>query len=485
MSARAPFVPQRSASRTSEKDVKPGPAKSPPPALEHFRPNGLLDLPRPPVDSLAPNNNAGASQDAASAFKPLNVANLKKPTETQPPGAPSSIKPRPSLELPGRQTKAPQAFHSAPSSRPVNSRSSSPFFQNPSAFKAPLVPAQLSAHGDEFNSNQAHIVSSTYSSSFDDRSDVSGRLPSGTASDQFRYSNLLDTSFGSHRSRTASQPSLASIHEVSEEEEHGSPRKVTVMGPPAINSYGNCADGYGGDPSFSDTCPDEERFQQVSRRGPKRVIHEGERDYEQGPDAKRYRASNPVRISASVRFGIYMFAQDDFPVPYSGRATPARYLAQPEYDCAVTPARRAPVPNPPLVHSQNAKVVDDEPSAQQALFRLLGQDLDIFAEAHADSYEQARRKWAECSAEEWTKGADELMGRFSKMLDFVKDHMTAKITLYATLHTKIAEHKIVLADRQQALNDARESLVREGGAVVGSMPVFTVAGKEREAEKGE
>ncbi|KAI0644160.1 hypothetical protein C8Q79DRAFT_974524 [Trametes meyenii] len=61
----------------------------------------------------------------------------------------------------------------------------------------------------------------------------------------------------------------------------------------------------------------------------------------------------------------------------------------------------------------------------------------------------------------------------------------AKVTLYATLHTKIAEHKIVLADRQQVLNDAWESLVREGGAVVGSMPVFTVAGTEREAEKDE
>ncbi|KAI0644159.1 hypothetical protein C8Q79DRAFT_927973 [Trametes meyenii] len=115
--------------------------------------------------------------------------------------------------------------------------------------------------------------------------------------------------------------------------------------------------------------------------------------------------------------------QNDTELQICGRATPARYPAQPEYDCAVTPARRAPVSNPPLVHSQNTKVADDEPSAQQALFRLLGQDLDIFAEAHADSYEQARRKWAECSAEEWTKGADELMGRFSKMLDFVKDHM--------------------------------------------------------------
>ncbi|KAI0665374.1 hypothetical protein C8Q78DRAFT_1064930 [Trametes maxima] len=465
MSARAPFVPQRSASRTSEKDAKPRRAPSPPPALEHFRPNGLLDPPRPPADSLGSNNNTGASQDAAPAFKPLNVANLQKSSESQSPaGAPSSTKPRPSIDLPGRQTKSPQAFPSAPNSRPVNPRSSSPFFQNPSALKAPLVPAQLSAHGDDFNSNKAHIVSSNLPSGFDDRSDIPARLPSGSASGQFRYSNVLDTSFGSHRSRTASQPSLASIHEVSEEEEHSSPRKVTVMGPPAGNNYGNFADSYGGD-SSSGAFPDEEHVQQGHRRGPKRdVYEESERDYEQGPDAKRYKASH----------------LDDFPAPYSGRTTPARYSAHPGFDRTVPPARGVP---PPQFHPQHVKATDNEPSTQQTLLRLLGQDLDIFAEAHADSYEQARKKWAECSEEEWTKGTDGLMGRFGKMLDFVKDHMTAKIALYATLHTKIADHKIVLADRQRSLKDAQENLVREGGAVVGGTPVFAVAGGEKGTEK--
>ncbi|KAI0665813.1 hypothetical protein C8Q78DRAFT_1063279, partial [Trametes maxima] len=378
-------------------------------------PNGLLDPPRPPADTLGSNNSAGASQDAAPAFKPLN-------------------------------TKSPQAFPSAPTSRPVNPRSSSPFFQNPSAFKAPLVPAQLSAHDDDFSSNKAHIVSSNLPSGFDDRSDISARLPSGSASDQFCLSNVLDSSFGSHCSCTA-------------------PRKVTVMSPPAVNNYGNFVDGYGGDSSFSGAFLDEERGQQGHRQGPKHDIYEAsERDYKQGPDAKRYKASH----------------LDDFPAPYSGRTTPARYSAHPGFDRTVPPARGVP---PPQFHPQHVKATDDEPSTQQTLLRLLGQDLDIFAEAHVDSYEQASRKWAECSAEEWTKGADELMGRFGKMLDFVKDHMTAKIALYATLHNKIADHKVVLADRQQSLKDARENLVREGGAVVGGMPVFAVAGGEKGMEK--
>ena len=73
---------------------------------------------------------------------------------------------------------------------------------------------------------------------------------------------------------------------------------------------------------------------------------------------------------------------------------------------------------------------------KQALYQLLGQDLDIWVEAHADGYEQARKKWSECSMEEWTKGADgtwtlfrvihslkiirpDLVVRFSKLLDFV------------------------------------------------------------------
>ena len=43
---------------------------------------------------------------------------------------------------------------------------------------------------------------------------------------------------------------------------------------------------------------------------------------------------------------------------------------------------------------------------KQALYQLLGQNLDICVEAHADAYQQARKKWSECSMEEWTKGAD-------------------------------------------------------------------------------
>ena len=44
---------------------------------------------------------------------------------------------------------------------------------------------------------------------------------------------------------------------------------------------------------------------------------------------------------------------------------------------------------------------------------------------------------------------------------------SAKLSLYASLHTTISEHRTVLAGREKTLNEAKDSLLREGGAVVG------------------
>ena len=97
--------------------------------------------------------------------------------------------------------------------------------------------------------------------------------------------------------------------------------------------------------------------------------------------------------------------------------------------------------------------------SKQALFRLLGQDLDICLEAHADAYDRAREKWSDCSFEEWTKGADgmrlslptssgipyvnrhiDLAGRFSVILNFVcatfKALVGLSLTAVATTRSK-------------------------------------------------
>ena len=41
-----------------------------------------------------------------------------------------------------------------------------------------------------------------------------------------------------------------------------------------------------------------------------------------------------------------------------------------------------------------------------AIQKLLGHDLDTYLDAHVEAYEVAKRKWTECSMDEWTKGAD-------------------------------------------------------------------------------
>ena len=84
---------------------------------------------------------------------------------------------------------------------------------------------------------------------------------------------------------------------------------------------------------------------------------------------------------------------------------PARYPGG-EFERTATPAQHMTLLKP----QAERKVSADDP--KQALYHLLGQDLDICVEAHADAYEQARKKWSECSTEEWTQGAG---GAFSDL----------------------------------------------------------------------
>ncbi|EIW53767.1 uncharacterized protein TRAVEDRAFT_60994 [Trametes versicolor FP-101664 SS1] len=468
MSARAPFVPQRPASRTAEPKAAAVPVKSPPAGgHEHFRPNGLLDPPTgPPGDArnhsenpLASSGNSDLSsaQVFAANFRPLNVSGLgKKKSDTT-----SSGKSRQSVDNSAPGLKA---FAPAQQARLGNPRPPSPFFQSSgppamNTFKAPAAPAQTSGQNDEFSANKAHTATSAKPPAFDTHLEMQGKPMSGPPPDQFRFSHGLDASYHSLRSRTASQPSLASIHEVAEEEEHTSSRKV-----PSVNGYSEYA-GYADDSGFSDG--DDGHYQQGLRRSAKRPdrTDEDEDEYEYGTGAKRYKTA----------------PQNDPSGTYNGRGTPARYPGG-DFDRAVTPAHGVPLLAPPAhFQPEPPKSMIDQSDGRQALYRLLGQDLETFVEGHADAYEQARRKWADCSVEEWSKGADELGGRFGKMLDYVKDHMTSKLSLYATLHTSITEHKKVLSEREETLKGARESLVREGGAVVGGPPKVD-AGNDEEKD---
>ncbi|KAI0759397.1 hypothetical protein BD413DRAFT_607566 [Trametes elegans] len=464
MSARAPFVPQRSASRASERPDDSAQAKSPPSAgHETFRPNGLLDPLAPAGDTqdnsskTAGNTTDSAGHGFASKFRPLNLSGFsKRKPDTQ---GHAAGKARQALDSSGHP--GPQPFSAAQHARLAAPRPSSPFFQNSGSasahtFRAPAPPAQSGVHSDEFSSNKAHIAPSGKDSDFDDHPDASGKTT--CSSEHFR-----------HRSRTVSQPSLASIHEVAEEEENASPLKMPVMGPPAVISYGEHNSEFNNAVGFSGAYQDEVLFQQGLRRPMKRSERAGEDDdeFDYGTGAKRYKAATH---------------QDEFPGPYNGRAPPTRYPTA-EFERAMTPAHGVPLLAPPAQFRPEPKAAAmDQNDPRQALFQLLGQDLEIIVEGHADSYQQSRKRWAECSAEEWTQGADGLATRFSQLLDFVKDHMTAKLALYATMETTISDHKAVLAEREKTLKEARESLVREGGAVVGGAASLGPAQAEEQNE---
>ncbi|PIL29389.1 hypothetical protein GSI_09441 [Ganoderma sinense ZZ0214-1] len=455
MSARAPFVP-RPASRmdVNSIDKDQSPASPPATAYEPFRANGLLSA---DAQAHIPGEHPPKALDTPphpppAKFKPLNLSGLGKLKNSPQPRQPhlqlsfdnSNPNPRSPKSLPPGQQK-----HFAAT------QPSSPFFPNTglvsmNAFRAPLIPAHTrdSPENDSFSSNKAHIVPSINTLTLNNLKDMQDKPPSVHESGSFRF---LDSSSSGRRSRTASHPSLASIHEVEEENDNTVSRTVQPMGPPPpppLDNFG--AEYLPGD--FLGSSQQDEQLGQSLHRPMKRsepTLEDGE-DYEYGTDPKRYKLG---------------LREDEYPPIYSGRSTPRHYS------------------EPALGHTPHGppKVVGN-PEPKQALYQLLGQDLDIWVEAHADVYEQARKKWSECSMEEWTKGADDLAVRFSKLIDFVKDHMSAKLSLYASIQNTISQHKGLLSTREKALVEARECLVREGGAVVGERLNAVNLGDENEKE---
>ncbi|KIJ45185.1 hypothetical protein M422DRAFT_30033 [Sphaerobolus stellatus SS14] len=83
-----------------------------------------------------------------------------------------------------------------------------------------------------------------------------------------------------------------------------------------------------------------------------------------------------------------------------------------------------------------------------------------------ERYEAARRRWSECSREEWERGADELIGRVSKVFDFVKDHVKRQVSVYTSLHTQVNDQKKICEGRTQTLDNARIEMVAKTGIVV-------------------
>ncbi|TFK45819.1 hypothetical protein OE88DRAFT_1668670 [Heliocybe sulcata] len=128
-----------------------------------------------------------------------------------------------------------------------------------------------------------------------------------------------------------------------------------------------------------------------------------------------------------------------------------------------------------------------EPSGGVILRQLFDFDSGLSMEEHLQVYEDAKHRWTHCSLEEWQAGAEgvwmessffllgadlsvtlELMGKFGDVMDYVKDHLHTKMSLYASLHSRVEEHKGTLGNRDKILQDVRERLVRQSGNVLGS-----------------
>ncbi|KAK1235952.1 hypothetical protein PQX77_000803 [Marasmius sp. AFHP31] len=102
-----------------------------------------------------------------------------------------------------------------------------------------------------------------------------------------------------------------------------------------------------------------------------------------------------------------------------------------------------------------------------SLDRLLGCQTNAYVEDHMERYQQMATKWQECTMEEWVKGAEEIMGKYSKVLDFVKQHMESKLKLFASFDNKVDNHKTVLEERAKVLKGARQKLVSNSQTLLG------------------
>ncbi|KAM5539793.1 hypothetical protein V8D89_006606 [Ganoderma adspersum] len=455
MSARAPFIP-RPASRMDANgvDKAQSPASPPATAYEPFRANGLLSA---DAQAHIPGEHLPRSLDTPphpppAKFKPLNLSGLGKLKNGPQPRQPHM---QSSFDSSSSHPRSPKPLPPGQQKHLVATQPSSPFFPNTglvsmNAFRAPLTPAhtQHSPENDSFSSNKAHIVPHMSSLTLGNLKDMQDQSSSAHESDSFRF---LDPTHSGHRSRTASHPCLASIHEVDEENENATSRDGQPMGPPPPPALDNFGGEYRPGDFLGPSQQDEQLGQSLHRpmKRSEPALEDGEA-YEYGTDPKRYKLG---------------LREDEYPPTYGGRSTPRHYSEPALND------------NP---HGPPKAVGNLVP--KQALYRLLGQDLDIWVEAHADVYQQARKKWSECSMEEWTKGADDLSVRFSNLLDFVKEHMSAKLSLYASIQNTISQHKDLLSTREKALDEARASLVKEGGAVVGERLSAAKLGGENEKE---
>ncbi|PSS34170.1 hypothetical protein PHLCEN_2v1787 [Hermanssonia centrifuga] len=455
MSARQPFIPQQ------RPPSKPNPSEAS--ADESFRPNGLLsDSSNTSTETNAPQsarNGFSTSLDTppliTGAHKPLNLAGFVKK------------KSHGTVHTSG---KAHQVIddHSSSSPKPMNQQATrivapSPFFPSSSgfapiaAFRTPSISSsklQTSTSTDEFGSNQPHI-------------------PSGPAQDGSNNSDRYSQARAGHRMRPLSQPSLERIYEIEEE----TPPEYGIQGPGAgdgqeiIRNSSTAPEGHARYESDGKEKPPPLR--RINKRPQRNEDVEDELDY--GNPTKRYKPDNLDEEQS----GYYSLQPSPRP-QYDHQDSHTPTFAHDIRDQTVEHALSRPVytgrdPKEASIHHEHA------------LHRLLGQELDAYVDTHLESYEQAKKKWAQCSMDEWKTGADGQRAHDVRPIEVSSVHpltltFRTKLALHASLHSTLAAHRTVLSDREDTLKEVRTTLVREGGNVVSGKGAASFGGNGNEDE---
>ncbi|KAH9912737.1 uncharacterized protein B0H18DRAFT_1126808 [Fomitopsis serialis] len=198
------------------------------------------------------------------------------------------------------------------------------------------------------------------------------------------------------------------------------------------------------------------------RRSVKRIRQQDfeEEEFAYGTQSKRYKLDGHGPA-------------DDLAARYSRGPTPdvRGYIAPDDYEHGIPdPRAQSQQPDRPYsrmskahVHPQAHPVLLDLMGRGEALYKLMGQDLGEFVEGHVDVYERRRR---DGPSARWRSGR-------------LAQRRKAKLSLYASLHSAVASHKPTLGEQEKALTEARESLVREGGAVVGGGAIASAMQAEK------
>ncbi|KAH9063607.1 hypothetical protein EDB87DRAFT_1703692 [Lactarius vividus] len=88
---------------------------------------------------------------------------------------------------------------------------------------------------------------------------------------------------------------------------------------------------------------------------------------------------------------------------------------------------------------------------------------------YAELYEQGSERWSKAPMEEWVAGADDVLAKFGEMIDMIKDHMSSKMNLYKSLHTRLSDEHSALDQRAKELRGASQTLVRDSGTIGGAL----------------